>query len=134
MRAGVQGPGAERLSVVGPDGVVAECAAESGLTCEATVDGPTWIAAVARGPGHPRTLDAAVLAHTSAVYVDVEHRRVARAGDARWCLDFLDTFEQFVAEHGRFAPDSRAARLGDLTAVVEQARSFYRRTAESAPR
>ena len=45
-------------------------------------NGPTWIAAVARGGSHPNTLDESVLAHTSPVYVDVAGRRVGRAADA----------------------------------------------------
>jgi hypothetical protein len=93
-----------------------------------------WIAAVARGPGHPNTLDRAVLAHTSPVYVDMAGRRVARRADARWCLEFLDTIERFVAEHGQFDPATRAAHFGDLVGVLDSARAFYRAVAESADR
>ncbi|MDQ5819215.1 MAG: hypothetical protein M3334_12715 [Actinomycetota bacterium] len=134
VRARVRGPGAERLALVGPDGVVAEGDAESELRFETAVEGPAWIAAVARGAGHPNTLDESVLAHTSPVYVDVAGRRVGRAEDARWCLAFLDTLEHFVDEHGRFDPATRDAHFGDLVAVLEEARSFYRRVAESADR
>jgi hypothetical protein len=134
IRASVRGPGTERLTLVGPDGVVAEGDAASDLRFETTVDGPAWIAAVARGCSHPNTLDESVLAHTTPVYVDVAGRRVARMGDALWCLDFLDTLEQFVGEHGHFDPATRDAHLGDLVAVLEEARSFYRRVAESADR
>jgi hypothetical protein len=126
VTATVEGPGAEHLVLVGPDGVLAEGDAGSGLRVETAVDGPTWIAAVARGGGHPNTLDASVLAHTTPVFVDVGGRRVARADDARWCLDFLDTFEGFVGEHGHFHPSTRAAHLGDLVAVIDEARAFYR--------
>jgi hypothetical protein len=132
-RARVRGPGAERLALVGPDGVLADGDAGSELGFEAGLDGgPTWIAAVARGGGQPSTLDASVLAHTTPVYVDVDGRRVARAADARWCLDFLDTLEGFVSEHGHFDPPTRAAHLGDVLGVLDQARSFYRRVLESA--
>jgi hypothetical protein len=134
IRASVRGPGTERLTLVGPDGVVAEGDAASDLRFETTVNGPAWIAAVARGCSHPNTLDESVLAHTTPVYVDVAGRRVARRGDALWCLDFLDTLEQFVGEHGHFDPATRDAHLGDLVAVLEEARSFYRRVAESADR
>ena len=135
LRARVLGPGAEHLTLVGPDGVVAEGDAARELGFETTLDdGPTWLAAVARGAGHPNTLDGSVLAHTSPVYVDVAGRRVARAADARWCLQFLDTLERFVDEHGRFDPATRAARFGDLVAVLDEARSFYRRVAETADR
>lgn len=134
VRATAQGPGAERLTLVGPDGVMAEGDAAAPLELETTVAGPVWIAAAVRGGGHPGILDRAALAHTSPVYVDVAGRRVARAADARWCLAFLDTLERFVTEHGRFEPATRAAHLGDFTAVVAEARAFYRRVAESADR
>jgi hypothetical protein len=75
-----------------------------------------------------------VLAHTSPVYVDVAGRRVARKADAQWCLEFLDTLQQFAGEHGRFEPATRAARFGDLVAVLDKARAFYRRVAETADR
>jgi hypothetical protein len=135
VHARVQGPGAEHLTLVGPDGVMAAGDAASDLRLETTPEGgPTWIAAVARGGSHPHTLDRSVLAHTSPVYVDVDGRRVARADDARWCLAFLDTLEQFVDQHGHFDPASRAAHFGDLVGVLDDARSFYRRVAESADR
>jgi hypothetical protein len=54
--------------------------------------------------------------------------------DARWCLDFLDTLERFVTEHGRFEPASRSARLGDLVAVLDRARAYHQQEAASAPR
>ena len=135
LRACVRGPGAERLTLVGPDGVMAEGDAASELRLETTLrDGPTWIPAVARGAGHPGTLDRSVLAHTSPVYVDVAGQRVARVADARWCLELLDTLERFAVQHGHLDPATRAADLGDLVAVLEAARSFYRRVAEAAPR
>lgn len=133
IRASVEGLGAERLALVGPDGVVAEGDPSSELFFQTGLDrGPTWIAAVARGGTHPNTLDGSVLAHTTPVYVDVAGRRVARDADARWCLDFLDTLEVFVAEHGHFDPPTREAHFGDFAAVVDDARSFYRRIVESA--
>jgi hypothetical protein len=132
LRTRVLGPGAERLTLIGPDGVLAEGDAASELQFETTAtDGPTWLAAIARGPGHPNTLDESVFAHTSPVYVDVDGRRVARSADARWCLEFLDTLEQFVAEHGQFAPATRAERFGDFVTVLDQARIFYRNVAAS---
>ena len=135
IRAHVQGPGAEHLTLVGPDGVVAESDATFELRFKTKLEGgPTWIAAVARGAGHPNTLDESVLAHTSPVYVDVAGRRVARVADAQWCLRFLDTLEQFVNEHGHFDSATRTAHFGDLVAVLEEARSFYRRVAEKADR
>ena len=134
VRARARGAGAETLTLVGPDGVMAEGDAGSELRLDMEVDGPTWISAVTRGPSHPNTLDESVLAHGSPVYVDVAGRRVARSADAQWCLEFLDTFERFVDEHGRFHPTTREDHLGDLVAVLDEARSFYRRVAETANR
>jgi hypothetical protein len=55
IRARVQGHGAEQLTLVGPDGVVAEGDAASDLRIETTLaDGPTWIAAVAHCRGARR--------------------------------------------------------------------------------
>lgn len=86
----------------------------------------------ARGASHPNILDESVLAHTSPVYVDVAGRRVARATDARLCLELLDTLEQFVDEHGNFASVTRDAHCGDLVAVLDEARFFYRGVVASA--
>ena len=131
--ARVRGLGAQDLSLVGPDGLLAEGDAASELRFETGLaGGPTWIAAVARGAGHPNTLDESVLAHTSPVYVDVAGKRVGRAADAQWCLGLLDTLQEFVNEHGHFDPTTRHEHIGDLVAVLEDARSFYRRVAESA--
>ena len=122
------------LALVGPDGTMAEGDATFELRFETTVEGPTWIAAVARGTSHPNTLDESVLAHTSPVYIDVAGRRVARAADARWCLEFLDSLERLVDEHGHFDPTTRDDHFGELVAVLDQARSFYRQVAKTANR
>jgi hypothetical protein len=125
--ARVTGPGAERLAVVGPDGVVAEircdAAGHAELRADVPVEGPTWLAAVSRGGADPHTLDASVLAHTSAVYVDVAGRRVARAEAARWCLALLDGVEGLVRRHGRF---DEPAHLDEVVDVLDRARAFYR--------
>jgi hypothetical protein len=134
VRARARGAGAEILTLVGPDGIMAEGDADSELRLETRVEGPTWISAIARGAWHPNTLDESVLAHTSPVYVDVAGRRVGRAADARWCLGFLDQLERFVDEHGHFAPATRDERFGDLLTVLDEARSFYRTVAETAGR
>jgi hypothetical protein len=134
VRVRVAGPGAERLEIVGPDGVMAEGGDVDELRLETSVQGPTWIAATARGGRNPSTLDVEALAHTSPVWIDVEGRRVARAADARWCLELLDGVERLAREHGHFAPATREAHLGDLLAVLDQARAVYRRVAEEATR
>lgn len=56
--------------------------------------------------------------------MDIGGTRVARARDARWCLDFLDELQAFVSRHGRFDPATREAHFGDFLAVVDDARSF----------
>ena len=112
--------GDAEVTLAGPDGVLATGAGRHSLT----VDGPAWIAAVARGPGDDRVLDESAFAHTTAVYIDVAGRRVARATDARWCLDYLETLRAFAGEHGQF---SDPARRADLDAVLDDARTYYRR-------
>jgi hypothetical protein len=64
----------------------------------------------------------------------LDGRRVGRVADAGWCLGFLDQLERFVDEHGRFAPATRDERFGDLLADLDEARSFYRKVAETADR
>jgi hypothetical protein len=54
--------------------------------------------------------------------------------DAGWCLGFLDRLGRFVEEHGCFAPATRDERFGDLLAVLDEARSFYHKVAETADR
>jgi hypothetical protein len=109
------------VTLVGPDGAIAGT--------EVVVDGPTWIAAVARGPGDERILDASAFAHTTAVYVDVDGRRVARERDARWCLDYLDRLQALASEHGRF---SHAGQREDLVRVLDDARAYYRSVTTAA--
>ncbi len=132
VTARVAGPGAEWLRLVGPDGTLAEGDPGSELRLEVATDAPTWIAAMAGGGRHPNTLDQSVFAHSTPVYVDVAGRRVARATDARWCLELLDELERFAGRHGHFEPATREERFGDLVAVIEAARGFYRGVVESA--
>jgi hypothetical protein len=129
LRAEVQGPGAERLSLVGPDGILAETDADSVLEHDLTVSAPSWVAAIARGGPHPNTLDESVVAHTSPVYLDIAGRRVARPADAHWCLDLLNRLENLVSEHGHFHPTTRTAHLEDFVDVLNQARTFYQAVA-----
>ena len=147
VRATVRG--VDELTLVGPDGVLAAGAATgaagaasggspvgspvgSTVDTEIVVDAPTWIAAVARGGPHPLSANDRLLAHTTPVYVDVAGRRVARAADAAWCLGFLDRLEALATAHGSFDGRSRDRQLGDLVAVIEEARSFYRGVAGAA--
>ena len=74
----VEGSGVEQLVLYGPDGVLATGTEE--LEHEVTVEDGLWLAAAAHGGSDPHTVGAPVFAHTTPVYVDVDGRRVARAG------------------------------------------------------
>ncbi len=125
LRVAVTCTGDATVTLVGPDG---ELATGAGVH-DIAVDGPLWLAAVARGPGGGRVLDASAFAHTGAVHVEVGGRRVARRRDARWCLDYLDRLAAFVAEHGRFSAHSQHA---DVVTVLTQAREYYEGVMASA--
>jgi hypothetical protein len=56
----------------------------------------------------------------------VSGRAVARAVDARWCLDWLDRLQELVRACGRFA---NAGQMDDVVDVVARARPFYARIA-----
>lgn len=120
------GVGVELLEIVGAGGVIASTAGRE-VAATVRVDEPTWIAAKATGREHEAVLSPDVFAHTSAVFVDVGGRRVGRAADARWCLEWLDLFEKLVRTHGRFhSPD----HLDELIDLTDQARAIYRAIAE----
>jgi hypothetical protein len=115
-----------RLTIEGPDGVLASSDGGS-LTVPVPVTGPTWLAAVARGPAGPTTLDTEALAHTTPVYVDVDGARVARPEAAEWCLGLIDGLETLIVSHGRFDPADRALRLAQYRALLDRGRQYYRR-------
>ena len=71
-------------------------------------------------------MGAPVFAHTSPVYVDVDGHRVARAASAPWCLRQLDVLQELAQEQGLFDPGERERQFGDLVAVLDQGRAFYR--------
>jgi hypothetical protein len=120
----VEGSGVEQLVLYGPDGVLATGTEE--LEHEVTVEDGLWLAAAAPGGSDPHTVGAPVFAHTTPVYVDVDGRRVARPVSARWCLRLLDGLQELAAEQGRFDPGEKERQFGDLVAVLDRARSFYR--------
>jgi hypothetical protein len=124
VRITVAGGGVERLVLYGPDGVLATGTDE--VVEEVEVDGGSWLAAAAHGGTDPHTVGAPVFAHTTPVYVDVDGRRVERAASARWCLRLLDGLEELAAGQARFDPDDRERQFGDLVAVLDRARTFYR--------
>jgi hypothetical protein len=125
VRAYAQGSGVERLVLYGPDG---ELAATDGdrLEHELAVEAGMWLAAAAHGGADPHTVGAPVFAHTTPVYVDVNGRPVGRPASARWCLRLLDGLQELASDQGRFDPDDRVRQLGDLVAVLDRARAFYR--------
>jgi hypothetical protein len=82
------------------------------VSAELVVDRPTYVVAVADGGAHPRSLFTHVYAHTSPVYVDVDHRRVVRAEDVAFCLRWLDLLEG-------------EEQLAAYRALIEEARRVY---------
>jgi hypothetical protein len=133
ISASVVGAGIDRLTIAGPDGVVAETS-DNVLTCTVQVDGPTWLAAVARGPGDRTTLDTAALAHTTPVYLDVDGARVARRAAAEWCLTLIDGLQRLITEHGVFAPGDRDRRLAGFADLLDAGRRYYRTVQAAAVR
>ncbi|WP_336205590.1 CehA/McbA family metallohydrolase [Nonomuraea sp. LPB2021202275-12-8] len=103
----VIGPRAERVRLLTADGELA--AGRPGeLVADLTVIWPTYVVAVVEGGGQ-------VLAHTSPVYLDVGHRRVAREEDVTFCLRWLDLLEEAIR------PRVSPAYL----ALAEEARRVY---------
>jgi hypothetical protein len=126
IEAECTGPGVTGVRIVGPDGPITEmrtAGEQAAIQATVKVEGPLWIAARAIGVEHPGILRGPAFAHTSPVYVDVEGRHVARAADARWCLDWLDRFERLVDAHGRYHV---AEHKWDLVETIDEARDFYR--------
>jgi hypothetical protein len=122
----VSGVGADTVEVRTADGVAASFEVPDGdgrFQAQIEIDDPTFVVAVASGPMSPDVLGWYAYAHTSPVYVDVAGARVARAEDAQWCLDWLDEFEALVDRAGRFDHDHQ---LGDIVAVIDEAREYYR--------
>ncbi len=101
------------------------------LAGEIEVDGPTWVAAVARGPA--TGLAPSGLAHTTPVYVDVDGARVARAAAADWCLGLIDGLQRLLVEHGSFQPEHRDRRLAEYAELLDAGRRYYRGVRDAAP-
>ncbi|MFC4530677.1 CehA/McbA family metallohydrolase [Sphaerisporangium dianthi] len=117
----VIGPEVERLTIRTADGVLAE-GPPGEITAELVVGAPTYVVALAEGAPHPRSLFAEVFAHTSPVYVDVRGRRVARAEDLRWCLEWLDRLERLIRERARLDSEEQ---LGDYLRLIDEARDVH---------
>ncbi|WP_188194835.1 CehA/McbA family metallohydrolase [Nonomuraea sp. SYSU D8015] len=93
------------------------------VTADLRADAPTYIMAEVLCDPHPRTMTTTGYALTSPVYVDVDGRRVARAEDVRWCLEWLDLLEDLIKQHARLASPYQ---FGDHVSLLEQARAVYR--------
>lgn len=122
----VSGVGADTVEIRTAAGVAAtfEVGTDGGrFEAEIEIDEPTFVVAAATGPRHPDVLGWYAFAHTSPVYVDVGGARVARAEDARWCLEWLDELEALVRRAGRFDHDHQR---DDIVAVIDAARGYYR--------
>lgn len=129
VAASVVGDGVERLEIVGPAGSMAclELSGDSGegeLVTTVDVKQPTWFAAVAHGGPHPLAVGGQphIYAHTSALWIDLGGRSVARREDAAWCLLWLDALERLATRRGHF---SRPGQRSDLSALLDRARAFY---------
>ena len=120
--------GAEQSALVGPDGVLAE----GGGPLEYVVDGPTWLAAVARGPatGSPRPGWPTPRPSTS-TWTAPGVARAARRGLVPRPLDGL---QRLIVEHGVFAPEHRERRLADYAELLDAGRGYYRAVRAAAER
>ncbi|WP_343948018.1 CehA/McbA family metallohydrolase [Nonomuraea longicatena] len=97
--ARVIGPQAERIRLLTADGELASGPPHE-VSAELHADRPTYVVAVAEDSGLPT-------AHTSPVYLDVEHRRAARKDDVTFCLRWLDLLERVVEDHDGRVKEAR---------------------------
>ena len=88
-----------------------------------TVDGGLWLAAAAYGGTDPHTVGAPVFAHTTPVYVDVDG--AGRPGRVRAGACGCSTGWGWPPSRA-VRPGHRERQLGDLVAVLDRARAFYR--------
>ncbi|WP_327091229.1 CehA/McbA family metallohydrolase [Nonomuraea sp. NBC_01738] len=97
--ARVIGPHVERVRLLTADGELAAGPPHE-VAAELRVDWPTYVVAVAEEAGQVR-------AHSSPVYLDVEHRRVAREEDVTFCLRWLDLLEDLVKDREGLVQEAR---------------------------
>ncbi|MEU5878939.1 CehA/McbA family metallohydrolase [Spirillospora sp. NPDC047279] len=123
VTAGTIGPEVAHVEIRTAEGVIAAGPPDR-ITAELTVTEPTYVVAVATGPRNPRSFHLmGSYAHTSPVYLDVGGARVAREDDLRWCLDYLDAYEERIRAHARL---ETAGQLDDHLRLIEDARGVYR--------
>ncbi len=127
IEADATGPGVGRIQLHTADGLVASAEGvdeRARLEVPLRIDAPTFVVASVVGEPHEDVLDERAMAHTSAVYLDVDGQRVARIWDAAWCLSWLDQLAELVDTHGVFSLDERRDEVHD---VIDRARAVYRR-------
>ncbi|MCK2212306.1 CehA/McbA family metallohydrolase [Actinomadura sp. ATCC 31491] len=127
VTAATVGPEVEWLQLRTAGGVLAE-GGPGRLTAELTVDGPTYVVAVAGGGPHPRALHpAGAYAHTSPVYLG---EPVVRRADVAWCLRWLGLLEELLDVDGRFTSREQRDAHRELH---ERARQVYLDRLRHAP-
>jgi hypothetical protein len=132
ISARVRSRGVDQLTIVGAAGVIAESTGDIDTTL--VVEEPTWLAAIARGPGNAYVGDVPAIAHTSPINVDIAGKRVAQEADARWCLRILDELGVLIAEHGHFDPGRKQEVLSAFDELLDEARGYYMGVGERAAR
>ena len=123
--ARVEGPGADRLVLLTPDGPLAEVPVsgeDAVVSAPLPTAHPTFVVAVATGAPHPEVIDRHPYAHTSPVWVHLPGQRVLRLADVQWCLDWIRQLERLVRRHGVF---HSSCHLDDVLAEMERATRYY---------
>ncbi|GAA0436287.1 hypothetical protein Acor_65220 [Acrocarpospora corrugata] len=115
----VTGVEAERVTVLAGDTAVAM----RGGVGEVSATESTYVVAVVEGGPHPRSLFTNVFAHTSAIYVEVDRRPVARRADVEFCLDWLARLAALIEDKARLP---EAGQLTDYLDLIAEARAVYR--------
>jgi hypothetical protein len=87
-------------------------------------DESCWVALRALGPANHVVLGGDAFAHTSPVYVTLANRRVERAEDAAYFVEWIDRLIAMCEEHGRYASD---ADREAVTALFRRAQEYYKR-------
>jgi hypothetical protein len=80
-----------------------------------TLDGSSWLAARALGPGHRLVLnDVQAYAHTSPVHIAFGGRKLVMRDDAHFFVDWIERLISRVEERGRFTTPEHKKEIIDL--------------------
>jgi hypothetical protein len=80
-----------------------------------TLDGSSWLAARALGPGHRLVLnDVQAYAHTSPVHIAFGGRKRVVRDDAHFFVDWIERLISRVEERGRFTKPEHKKEIIDL--------------------